>query len=304
MTTLLLICWLVLAAALVLHQAVSPVRSPRSWFELTRRDEQPIIRRERMFASITAIRRLAELFLIILLTTIALVVWQAWGVLAVIVLVIVSMLLASVAPLRKYASRLYTPLESRLMDAIDAYPFLKSVTYDPNYAHHDQRIESPEHLRHLVEGATGSVLDDAQRTIIINALSWHSIPVADVMTERSAIVSIPHTELLGPLVLNDLHATGHSRFPVIKGDIDTVVGMLDITSLLEIDAGKRSSTAEKAMTAHILRIESQELLPAALAALQRNRLHSALVVDTQGKTVGIVTLSDVMDALIGRRRHA
>ena len=59
--------------------------------------------------------------------------------------------------------------------------------------------------------------------------------IDEIMTPRSMIESVPMNELLGPLVLDDLHKKGYSRFPVIDGDIDHVVGVLRIQDLLTID---------------------------------------------------------------------
>jgi putative hemolysin len=122
------------------------------------------------------------------------------------------------------------------------------------------------------------------------------------MTKRKDIVSVKHTELLGPLVLDDLHRSGYTRFPVMRGTIDTVTGILDISQLLDVTVTKRSETVEKSMTSEVLHVEADEPLPVALDLLQKSHQHMLIVVDSDGKTAGLVTLSDITGSLLGKNR--
>lgn len=54
------------------------------------------------------------------------------------------------------------------------------------------------------------------------------------MTPRNVLETIGKDEVIGPLMLDELHRTGHSRFPVIDGDIDHVIGVLHIKELLTL----------------------------------------------------------------------
>ena len=58
----------------------------------------------------------------------------------------------------------------------------------------------------------------------MHSLSFDNEKVSSVMTPRNEIKTIKKSEILGPLVLDDLHKTGHSRFPVIDGDVDNSYG--------------------------------------------------------------------------------
>jgi CBS domain containing-hemolysin-like protein len=105
---------------------------------------------------------------------------------------------------------------------------------------------------------------------------------------------------LGPLTLNDLHKTGHSRLPVINGDIDHVVGILNLKGLLALDI-KRSTTAEKAMDPKVYYIRADQVLQHALAAFLRTKHQLFIVVNEYRETVGLLTLEDAIEALIGRK---
>jgi len=145
------------------------------------------------------------------------------------------------------------------------------------------------------------LLSADEKHLIANGLGFADKPVSDVMTPRGVIDSISKRELLGPLVLDDLHKTGHSRFPVIDGDIDHVVGMLYIQNLLTVDSGKRSTTAEKTMEPRVFYIRHDQTLGHALAAFLRTHHHLFIVINEFRETVGLLSLEDVIEALLGRK---
>jgi CBS domain containing-hemolysin-like protein len=120
------------------------------------------------------------------------------------------------------------------------------------------------------------------------------------MTPKSAIKTVKKSEFLGPLVLSEIHELGHSRLPVIAGDIDHVVGVLHISDLLSLDV-KHSMTAEKAMEAKVFYIRHDDNLEHALAAFIESRHHLFIVINEYRETVGLLTLEDIMAALIGRQ---
>jgi len=97
-----------------------------------------------------------------------------------------------------------------------------------------------------------------------------------------------------------LHQKGHSRLPVIDGDIDHVIGILHLQSLLALDI-KRSVTAEKAMEPRVYYIRQDQTLQHALAAFLRTHHHLFIVVNEFRETVGLLTLEDVIEALLGRK---
>lgn len=115
------------------------------------------------------------------------------------------------------------------------------------------------------------------------------------------IESVPMNELLGPLVLDDLHKKGYSRFPVIDGDIDHVVGMLRIQDLLTIDRKAKSHRAETVMSKDVYYIRENQTLQHALAAFLKTQHHLFIVVNEFRETVGLLSLEDVIEALLGQK---
>lgn len=121
------------------------------------------------------------------------------------------------------------------------------------------------------------------------------------MTPRGVIDTVAKSDVIGPLLLDDLHKTGHSRFPVTDGDIDHIVGILHIRSLLTLDHGKKTSRVEKAMDKKIYFIDQDQKLERALSAFIKTRHHMFIVVNGYRETAGILTLEDTLEALLGRK---
>lgn len=300
MTTLLLIVWLVAVAILALVTAVRPVRTKQSAFELHRRGEAARLDRELLLGDIFALRRGIAVLLVMVLTVIAWTLWQEFGIVVMLVVLPVVMVVTHWGTIVKPAMRFYDTYEATLLQFVEKWPIIGWVMGSDRQPHHDQHLESEEHLLHLVESA-GHVLNEKQQNIIKRGLHWHATTVASVMTPAKDIVTVPKGDLLGPLVLNDLHTSGYSTFPVVRGSIDHVVGMVDITNLLRVDEVQKSRTAEKAMTPVDVRVAPDAELPDVLEQLVDHPGQFGLVVDGD-KTVGMVTLSDVLGALLGTSR--
>ena len=120
------------------------------------------------------------------------------------------------------------------------------------------------------------------------------------MTPRENIDHVQKGEFLGPLVLDELHALGHSRLPVVDKDLDHIVGILHMRDMLSLDI-KRSSTAEKAMEPKVYYVRQSDTLEYALGVFLKVRHHLLIVVDDESNTTGLLTIEDVIEALIGRK---
>lgn len=290
-----------MAVGLLLVSAFRPKRTQHSWHELQRRGDKVVIRREHLLDDILGLRRVTVGLLLVALVLIGMALWQTMGVVISLGIWLVAGALSRWKPFHHQAMRLYDNIEPRLLHTVESAPLLGSLFRTDTYVPHDQKLESVEQLLQLVDAAD-HVLSADQQDIIRRGVAWYETTVGTIMTPAKDIFSIKHTELLGPLTLDDLHRSGHTRFPVIRSNIDTVLGVLDITSLLEVSTVRRSETAEKAMVPIIPKIDSDELLPMALTLLQKSRQHMLIVIDRDGKTVGLLTLADVTGALLGKNR--
>ena len=98
-------------------------------------------------------------------------------------------------------------------------------------------------------------------------------------------------------------ATGYSRFPVVSDD-DVLVGYLHIKDVLETDPHGRARVVEDKWIRSFANVRPTDTLQTALAVLQAKGAHMARVVDEEGRLLGIVTLEDVIEELVGEIRDA
>ncbi len=298
---------LLLIILLIAVASVRILRTGTSHYELERRaktgDEvsQVILRREVLLPDLLSLQRalIALCIIVISLVSVTAFGWVT-GIIAALVISLGYGLLSRQAGVNQLVQKHYLKSEPKLLEWIEKAPLvfslLRSVTIEPAI---DPELRSKEQLLHLVDQSQ-DILSGTQKSLIKHGLSFGAKLVSDIMTPRSVIDSIDARELLGPLVLDDLHKTGHSRFPVVEGDIDHVVGMLHIRDLLTLDAGKNTTTATKAMEKRVFYIKQTQTLEHALAAFLKTHHHLFVVVNEYRETVGLLSLEDVIETLLGR----
>lgn len=308
MDILLALLYVLVLGALLLVMGVHPQLSSHSRFELQRRvhdgDKEAalLLKRHGLLRDIFSLQRVVSAMLLVMLSVIGVDLFH-WVVGFAISLVIAleSGAVARLAPLQRLSQRLYERHESKILGLIEQHPVvfraIRSVAPVPNDAYD---IESKEELLAMVE-QSGDVLSGDEKKLITNGLQIKTMTVASVMTPKSVIDAVNDTDVLGPLMLDALHKTGHSRFPVIHGDIDHVVGVLYIQDLLTIDAGSKTRRVSTVMDKKVFYVHQQQNLQQALAAFLRTRHHLFVVINEYRETVGLLSLEDVIEALLGRK---
>ena len=98
-------------------------------------------------------------------------------------------------------------------------------------------------------------------------------------------------------------ATGFSRFPVV-GDDGDLLGYLHIKDVLESDESRRQRVVDEKWIRPFAPVLATDLLHDALESLQRRGAHLARVVDVEGRLLGLATLEDVIEELVGEIRDA
>lgn len=308
MFILFLLITLVLFALLVLVAGAVVYQTPLSHFELHRRHEagdtaaSRTLERETLLADIVSIQRVIVALLLVVTVLMCVVTFGLLiGLTAALFVVLFYGAVAHMPGVQHRAQKLYEWYEEPLLHFADVHPkivgtFRSATLVDTDKYH---RIDSRDELRHLVERSEG-VLSPREKKLIESALDFPAKLVRDVMTPKSVIDAVKSSELLGPLVLDELHQRGHSRLPVFRGDIDHVVGILHVRDLLTLH-DKRSVTADKAMEAKVYYVREDQTLEKALAAFIKTRHHLFIVVNEYRETVGLLTLEDVIEALMGQK---
>jgi CBS domain containing-hemolysin-like protein len=153
-------------------------------------------------------------------------------------------------------------------------------------------------IRALAElGHRDGQIEEVEREIIDALFDLADRPIREVMTPRVDIVS-----LTDPVAMDEVRsavaATGHSRFPVTRGDLDDLVGMLFVKDLLQRTADASSDDIVALLRYPQYMPETATILDA-LTEMRQRRFAIACVVDEHGGVEGIITAKDLLAELVG-----
>lgn len=130
-----------------------------------------------------------------------------------------------------------------------------------------------------------------------NALLFGERLVGDYMTPLSAVHFIDAEDELTPVVLGELHDSGHSRFPVYSGDNQNIVGTLFMKDALRT---KTTKSVKDVMRPDVYYINEQQELDYALQAFIKTKHHMFIVVNEFEDVVGVITVEDIIEQIIGK----
>ncbi|MFN0129442.1 MAG: hemolysin family protein [Verrucomicrobiales bacterium] len=205
----------------------------------------------------------------------------------------VGLTLWSAAPLAWF-HWLFKPLNWLLNSASNS--LLKWVfRIEPNNDHHN--VHSAEELRLLVQQSEEkSEVTETERDILVNALELSERIVRDIMTPRAAIVALELSRDFSQNLQTALDSK-HTRFPIIESHLESTLGMVHIKDLLAIVHQNPPDLRSIIRPLHAV----PELMPLdkLLKFFLNKHAHLALVVDEFGGTIGMITLDDVLEELVG-----
>lgn len=160
----------------------------------------------------------------------------------------------------------------------------------------DDRITEEELLSIVEEAQEDGSLDMQERELISSAIEFDDSEVQDIFVPRVNVIAVSvdmSMEKIKELFLEH----NFSRMPVYNGTIDSIIGMIhniDFFTALE----KGEQTIKNYITPVAVATEHMKI-STLLKTLQRQKVHMAVVVDEYGGTLGIVTLEDILEELVG-----
>ncbi|HST80806.1 MAG TPA: hemolysin family protein [Kineosporiaceae bacterium] len=158
---------------------------------------------------------------------------------------------------------------------------------------------SPEELAALVRhSAEAGTLDQQTAELITRSLGFAGRTAADVMTPRVRTLVLQRDQKAAEVIAL-ARRSGHSRFPVIDGDLDDVVGIVHLKHAVAVPRERRDDVPVAAIMSEALRVPETVRLDPLLVELRALGLQLAVVVDEYGGTAGVVTLEDLVEELVG-----
>ena len=157
-------------------------------------------------------------------------------------------------------------------------------------------ITEEELLTYVEEASEDGTLDESETELISGAIEFNDVEVGDILVPRVNVIAIeldtPMDEIKDVFLKN-----GFSRVPVYKNSIDTIIGMIHEKDFFNAYLGG-TKNIKGLITSMAIATEHMKI-SVLLRTLQKQKVHMATVLDEYGGTLGIVTLEDILEELVG-----
>ncbi len=161
----------------------------------------------------------------------------------------------------------------------------------------NENITDEELITYVDEAQTEGGLDEYEGDLIRSAIEFDSMTVKDVFTPRVDVEAVAIDDSMAE-VMKVFKESGYSRLPVYKENVDTIVGVVNLKDFYEayIDGVSKFS---KVVAKNVIYVPDTMKISDVLRKLQMAKMHLAIVADEFGGTMGIVTLEDILEQLVG-----
>ncbi len=158
---------------------------------------------------------------------------------------------------------------------------------------------SEDEIRLVMQDSLGKgAMADTKLDLLDNVFDFSKKTAKHIMIARDDVVTLD----LGVLIEENLAKAkhyNHTRFPLVEASLDQVVGLVNLKDILWQSESSRETMDLRKIRRDILFVPENKPLTKLLKDFQRNKIHMACVIDEFGVTVGIVTLEDVLEELVG-----
>jgi metal transporter CNNM len=165
-------------------------------------------------------------------------------------------------------------------------------------------VYSKEELYKIFEEhniSADSDIEEDEIQIVRHALTFGDKQVREVMTPRRVVTSVSADEPIGPILIDELHKSGYSRFPVYNDkQTQNFIGTLYLHDLVGLKV-KEGETVKDTMRKAVYYVHEEESLDYALKVFLKTNHHQLIVVNTFEEFVGVVSFEDVIEQIIGKQ---
>ena len=166
----------------------------------------------------------------------------------------------------------------------------------------DLLVETPKDMKGLISLLSTAVKDNLisqdSYQMILGVFSVSKIPVREIMIPRPHLIAIDVNEELNTVITKVIDS-GHSRFPVINGNLDEIIGILHAKDLLKNQINMTDDFDLHDYMRPATFIPESKRLNILLNDFKASRNHIAIVIDEHSNVSGLVTLEDLIEEIIG-----
>ena len=161
-----------------------------------------------------------------------------------------------------------------------------------------ENAHSDEEIKIIIgESLKGGYLDSIESEILKNAVDFSDTTAKEIMTPRKDIVCL-FADNSYEENIQIVRDTNHTRYPYCKDGKDNVLGMIHIRDLLQATIGNNERDLSKLVRELIIVPESSSISNV-LMKMNKQQIHTALVVDEYGGTAGLLTMEDIIEEIMG-----
>jgi CBS domain containing-hemolysin-like protein len=174
--------------------------------------------------------------------------------------------------------------------------FLRSIGIPP--ASTKELLHSPEELELIVrEGARSGIIDETEKELITSIFNFTETLAKEIMVPRTDMVAINDT-ISREALIRIVTEEGYSRMPVFRGTVDNIIGIIHTKDLLNLVEHRDLIVLEDVIRpAHF--VPGTIRISMLLRELQQRKMTMAIVVDEFGGTLGLVTIEDILEEIVG-----
>lgn len=161
----------------------------------------------------------------------------------------------------------------------------------------DSSVTEEEIKSMIQEGTTGGAIDEIEQEIVQNVFHLGDRKITSLMTNRSDLTYLDLEDSVQENI-EKIIETKHSVYPICKDGIDNITGLLYIKDLLGKDLGTELQNLANLGKEPLFIPENNQAYQA-LEKFREERIHMGIILDEYGSVMGIITLNDILDALVG-----
>ncbi|WP_411551197.1 hemolysin family protein [Massiliimalia timonensis] len=221
------------------------------------------------------------------------------------VMTIVVLIFGEILP-KTYAKQNAESLALRVVNILDffiklfsplIFLFLKLTSLVTRNGETTPSVTEQELKFIIEESENEGVLEQQESELVQSALDFDEITVEEILTPRVDVVAVEEQE--DPERVKSLFfEEGYSRLPVYSGSIDHVVGVVHNKDFFRAYVQNQQVSLNEIMQ-NTVYVPPKKLISELMKELQRLKSHMAIVTDQYGGTIGIITLEDIIEELVG-----
>lgn len=194
-----------------------------------------------------------------------------------------------------FVSKINYPFEKLLLFSTKVFSKVFGIKENP-----DKKLTEREIKMIINEGHEQGIIAKAEKEIVFNALRFDDILVKDIMIPKEKVVFVNVTEEKEK-IFDIVQKYKHTRIPVYEKNKDNIIGIFNVKDLaIEYAKNNDLSLNIKELLRQVLFVEKEQKISEVFKEMQLNNQAISVIIDKDKKVIGIVTMEDTLEKIVGR----